>query len=98
MTRAATLIFIGRFRPESFLEFVHHRAERLALRTRLGTVRRDRIEVFVTGEEDLIDAFEIACTLGPLDCLVLDHACVASDVAPDVPVSCLGDQLGRRCA
>ena len=98
MTRAATLIFIGRFRPESFLEFVHHRAERLALSTRLETVRRDRIEVFVTGEEDLIDAFEIACTLGPIDCLVLDHERVANVVDKDVPISRFGEQLGRRCA
>jgi hypothetical protein len=98
MTRATTLIFIGRFRPESFLEFVHHRAERLALGTRLGTVRPDRIEVFVTGEEDLIDAFEIACTLGPLDCLVLDHARVANGVGPEVPASHFGDQCGRRRA
>lgn len=98
MTGAATLIFIGRFRPESFLEFVHHRAERLGLRTGLGAVRRDRIEVFVTGEEDLIDAFEIACTLGPLDCLVLDHARVANVVGKDVPVSRFGEQLGRHCA
>jgi hypothetical protein len=98
MTRAATLIFIGRFRPESFLEFVHHRAERLALSTRLETVRRDRIEVFVTGEEDLIDAFEIACTLGPIDCLVRDHQRVANVVDKDVPISRFGEQLGRRCA
>jgi hypothetical protein len=95
MTRAATLVFIGRFRPESFLEFVHHRAERLALSIRLGTVRRDRIEVFVTGEQDLIDAFEIACTLGPLDCLVLDHARVANGFGAEVPVSHFGDQRRR---
>jgi acylphosphatase len=98
MIRAATLIFIGRFRSKSFLDFVHHRAERLALGTRLGTVRRDRIEVFVTGEEDLIDAFEKACSLGPHDCLVLDHARVANGVGTDVPVSCPGDQPGRCCA
>jgi hypothetical protein len=95
MTRTAILVFKGRFRPESFLDFVQDRAERLALGARLGTVLRDRIEVFVTGEEDLIDAFEIACTLGPLDCLVLDHARVANGVSPEV---LFGDQLGRRCA
>jgi hypothetical protein len=73
MTHSTTLIFLGRFRPESFLAFAAHRAERLALRTSVGTVCSDRIEITVTGEKDLVDAFEIACSLGPIDCLVLDH-------------------------
>lgn len=73
MTQAATLIFLGRFRTESFLDFVRHRAERLALRTSIGAVGADRIEVSVSGESDLLDAFEIACSLGPIDCVVLDH-------------------------
>jgi acylphosphatase len=73
MIQAATLVFHGRFRTESFLEFVRHRAERLALRAAIGTVTPDRIEVSVAGEAELLDAFELACSLGPIDCVVLDH-------------------------
>jgi acylphosphatase len=94
MTRGATLVFLGQLQPESFLEFVHHRAERLGLCAGVRSVRHDRIEIFVTGEQDLIDAFEIACTLGPLDCLVLDHARVAGPGA-DPP---LENRVRRRYA
>jgi hypothetical protein len=73
MTQSTTLIFLGQFRPESFLAFAAHRADRLALRASVGTVRSDRIEITVAGGKDLIDAFEIACSLGPIDCLVLDY-------------------------
>ncbi len=73
MYRSLTLVFHGRFQTESFLEFVRHRAERLGLRAGVGTVTPNRIEVSVAGDEELIDAFELACSLGPIDCLVLDH-------------------------
>jgi hypothetical protein len=73
MTSAATVVFHGRFRTESFLEFVRHRAERLLLRAGIEMAAQDRIEVSVIGADDLVDAFELACSLGPIDCLVLDH-------------------------
>ncbi len=72
MTYAITLVFVGRFQPDSFTEFVRHRAKRLAVSAGLVHVGRERIEVSVAGEADLVDAFETACSLGPLDCLVLD--------------------------
>ena len=72
MKDATTFVFVGRFEPGSFVEFVHHRARRLALRAGIGSTSQDRIEVSVSGEVDLIDAFELACSLGPTDCLVLD--------------------------
>ena len=72
MEQAATLVFIGRLEPESFAEFVRHRAGRLSLGAGLAVLGRECIEVSVTGEADLIDAFEMACSLGPFDCLVLD--------------------------
>jgi hypothetical protein len=72
MKDATTFVFVGRFEPGSFVEFVHHRARRLALRAGIGSTSQDRIEVSVSGEVDLIDAFELACSLGPIDCLVLD--------------------------
>jgi hypothetical protein len=72
MKDATTFVFVGRFEPESFVEFVHHRARRLALDVGVGGVSPDRVEVSVSGETDLIDAFEMACSLGPMECLVLD--------------------------
>jgi acylphosphatase len=72
MRHATTFVFVGRFQPESFAEFVHHRAKRLSLSAGLGLVGVERIEVAVAGEEDLVDAFEMACSLGPIDCLVVD--------------------------
>jgi hypothetical protein len=77
MHQSARLIFLGRFRPESFLDFVRHRADRLALRTGIDLARADRIEVSIAGPQELIDAFEVACALGPLDCVVLEHTRVA---------------------
>lgn len=65
-------VFLGQFKPESFTEFMHHRATRLSLRADFGTVSVNRIEVGVEGADDLIDMFEMACSLGPIDCLVLD--------------------------
>jgi hypothetical protein len=73
MTHVATLIFVGRFRSESFLDFIRHRAERLSLCAAVIAAGPDRFEVFVAGAEELLDAFELACSLGPIDCLVLDH-------------------------
>jgi hypothetical protein len=72
MRDATTFVFGGRFDPASFVEFMHHRARRLALRAGVDGISYDRIEVSVSGEADLLDAFELACSLGPLDCLVLD--------------------------
>jgi acylphosphatase len=67
------LVFRGRFQPESFREFVWHRAKRLALRADVRLASTTRMEVSVAGAEELIDAFELACSLGPIDCLVRDH-------------------------
>lgn len=68
----ARLSFIGRLVPPSFAEFCNKRAERLDLRLSVRSATPDRVTVEVSGQPDLVDAFEMACSLGPLDCLVLD--------------------------
>jgi hypothetical protein len=73
MTDAALIVFLGQFRLASFRDFIGHRADRLALQIKILTFRRDRVEIAVAGATELIDAFELACSLGPIDCLVLDH-------------------------
>jgi acylphosphatase len=82
MTHLETLVFLGQFRPESFREFVLHRAERLSLRAGLRAVSTGRIEVSVAGAAELIDAFELACSLGPIDCLVLDYHRISACTEP----------------
>ncbi|MBC7735937.1 MAG: hypothetical protein H7245_01645 [Candidatus Saccharibacteria bacterium] len=56
----------------SFAEFARHRAARLSLHLDWldQTDRLARLRVI--GQADLVDAFEMALSLGPQDCLVLD--------------------------
>jgi acylphosphatase len=84
MKDATRIVFVGRFEPLSFAEFVHHRAHRLALSAGIDTIGPDRVEVSVAGDAALVDAFEMACSLGPINCLVLDifRAGAASTLAP----------------
>lgn len=71
-TRVARLRFEGRFVQASFADFVRRRAERLDLRAVILDAGESRFTVEVAGQHDLVDAFEMACSLGPLDCLVLE--------------------------
>jgi hypothetical protein len=66
------MVFIGRFEILGFLDFVSERAARLALDVVVEAFGTERFEVWVSGQPGLIDAFEMACSLGPLDCLVLE--------------------------
>ncbi|TAI66292.1 hypothetical protein [Bradyrhizobium sp. Leo170] len=72
MQGATVIVFSGQFRVESFVEFVNHRARRLQLDAVVETATPDCIEVAVSGQPALVDAFEMACSLGPIDCLVRD--------------------------
>ena len=71
-TETVRLSFIGRLVPPSFAEFCDRRAERLDLKMSVRSAGCERFTVEVSGQPDLVDAFEMACSLGPLDCLVLD--------------------------
>ncbi len=84
---AARLVFRGRLGP-AFVRFVLERAARLDLR---GHVLPDdaaagaAVRVVVSGPSALIDAFEIACCLGPIDTLVEDWDREPADPAAGVP-------------
>ncbi|WP_375465494.1 hypothetical protein [uncultured Methylobacterium sp.] len=71
MRNVATLVFTGRFRPDSFRAFAEHRARLLDLSVR-AEGGPERVVVEVAGQGDCVDAFEMACSLGPIDCLVRD--------------------------
>jgi hypothetical protein len=68
-----TLVFIGRFQPGSFAEFIRHRASRLSVDADMRRAEPECFEVSVFGDENLVDAFEVACSLGPIDCLILHN-------------------------
>jgi hypothetical protein len=67
-----TFHFKGRFDTRSFSDFACQRAARLSLDARPIAVSRERISMAVSGQPELVDAFEMACSLGPIDCLVED--------------------------
>lgn len=71
-TQTTRMCFVGQLVSSSFGEFAGKRAARLSLDLLVDEVADDRFVVRVSGQPDLIDAFEMACSLGPIDCLVLD--------------------------
>jgi len=82
MSERARFVFAGRLRTDSFVEFARHRAARLGLSIDVAQISEVAITVNVSGPAELVDAFEMACSLGPYDCLVLevarhDHALAA---------------------
>ena len=80
MHESACFVFRGQLRTESFVEFARHRAARLGLCFEIGPVSADVVALSVSGATELVDAFEMACSLGPYDCLVLDVARQGGDL------------------
>ena len=74
MTERARFVFTGRLRTDSFIEFACHRAARLGLSIDVAQISELAITVNVSGPVELVDAFEMACSLGPYDCLILEVA------------------------
>jgi acylphosphatase len=74
MSERARFVFSGRLRTDSFVEFARHRAARLGLEIDVAQMSNEAITLNVSGAAELVDAFEMACSLGPYDCLVLDVA------------------------
>lgn len=73
MKRESVLFtFTGDLVVESFLAFARHRAARLDLPMAVLASDENAVAVAVEGQVDLVDAFDMACSLGPHDCIVLD--------------------------
>jgi hypothetical protein len=72
MIERAHFVFSGRLGGGAFVEFATHRAGRLALRLTIGEADDRAVSLVVQGAGELVDAFEMACSLGPYDCIVLD--------------------------
>ena len=73
------LVFTGRFERASFAAFARHRAGRLDLTAGEPEFAAGRVSIRIRGQADLIDAFEMALSLGPIDCLVDDVAAYPVD-------------------
>lgn len=64
--------FIGDLDGASFVEFAEHRARRLDIELRVVESGSEQATFDVGGEPDLVDMFEMACSLGPLNSIVRD--------------------------
>jgi hypothetical protein len=71
MSADVHFVFSGKLRSDSFVEFARDRASRLDLELDVRAVSDQAVALAVRGEADLVDAFEMACSLGPFDSLVL---------------------------
>lgn len=78
MTEAAQFTFQGKIVCDSFAEFALHRAQRLDLEIEMGACDAGAATVSVKGQGDLVDAFEMACSLGPYDCIIMDIVRIAA--------------------
>ncbi|MCC5958951.1 MAG: hypothetical protein JJU08_06395 [Rhodobacteraceae bacterium] len=72
MNTNVTLEFLGDLPEASFAEFAAHRAARLSLSHRMIEQDSGRALVQLSGPEALVDAFEMALSLGPHTCIVRD--------------------------
>jgi hypothetical protein len=72
MTMTVTFEFLGALPQADFAEFAAHRAARLSVAHSILAQDAGRALVRVSGPEALIDAFEMALSLGPHSCVVRD--------------------------
>lgn len=74
MREAVQFVFSGTIAIGSFQEFAEHRAAKLDIWLDICSSASECVKINVEGEPDLVDAFEMACSLGPQDCIILDVA------------------------
>jgi acylphosphatase len=78
---AARLTISGTLDAPRFLDWIAHRAALLALSGWACETDAGTLEIRVAGPAPLIDAMEVACSLGPTTCLV--DAVRRDALAPD---------------
>jgi acylphosphatase len=69
-TEQVKFTFQGNLPVRSYSEFAQHRARRLSLCLVTQSQSDTHAQMLVTGQVDLVDAFEMAMSLGPPDCIV----------------------------
>ena len=60
----------GHFDEMTFYKWIMHRSGILGMKVCIQLLETDRIEFQVTGHSVLLDAMEVACSLGPYDAIV----------------------------
>ncbi|NVK35975.1 MAG: acylphosphatase [Rhodobacteraceae bacterium] len=63
----AKIEFYGTFDTRHFCDWIGHRAHKLGLTGRIEAASSERITLYVQGQEELLNAMEVACSLGPID-------------------------------
>lgn len=86
MTAAVHFVFSGEINCDSFAEFALHRARRLDLRLEFDACDARSAALTVAGQYALVDMFEMACSLGPYDCVIRDVVRADAELA-DIPDS-----------
>jgi len=66
-SQSRKLLIHGKFTGDTFSAWITNRAERLSLQGWVRVHGRELIEVCMFGDRILIDAMEVACSLGPID-------------------------------
>lgn len=61
---------VGQFQEDSFRNWVMHRAKILDLDVKIKTANSSLVELSASGHPILVEALEIACSLGPLESTV----------------------------
>lgn len=64
---AAKIWLGGAFDPETFVAWICHRARLLNLTGSVDVKGTADVHILVQGPQPLIDAMEMACSLGPMD-------------------------------
>ena len=82
-TMTAVMRFEGQLRPASFAAFAAQRAARLSLDQRMLEQTAAGATVEVRGPAALIDAFEMALSLSPADCLIRDVTRLSDRTEPE---------------
>ncbi len=72
MTTTVTVEFTGDLPPAPFAAFAAHRAARLSVVHEVVAQDAGRAVIRLTGAAALVEAFEMALSLGPAECLVRD--------------------------
>lgn len=55
---------LGQFPDQAMLSGAHHRAQLLGLDLRVQEESQSRLDLMLSGQPALVDAFEVACLLG----------------------------------
>lgn len=79
------ILLIGDLVRETLPHWVEHRAAKLGLTGWVKWNDTNQLQIVVTGPEDLIDAFEIACSLGPFDSQIEQTLRCATNSARSLP-------------